>query len=129
MTDALITDLSKIGSLRIISRTSVVHYKKTNKTVPEIAKELNVDGIVEGSVTRSGNRVRITAQLIQASTDQHLWADSYEQELGDVLKLQGEIAQAIAQQVRAELTPQQQARLGSARAVNPQAYESYLKGL
>jgi eukaryotic-like serine/threonine-protein kinase len=128
MTDALITDLSKIGSLRIISRTSVMHYKKTNKTVPEIAKELNVDGIVEGSVTRSGNRVRITAQLIQASTDQHLWADSYEQELGDVLKLQGEIAQAIAQQVRAELSPQQRARLTIAHTVNPEAYDAYLRG-
>jgi eukaryotic-like serine/threonine-protein kinase len=128
MTDALITDLSKIESLRIISRTSVMHYKKTNKTVPEIAKELKVDGIVEGSVTRSGNRVRITAQLIQASTDQHVWADSYEQELGDVLKLQGEIAQAIAQQVRLKLTPEQQARLQPARPVNPEAYEAYLRG-
>jgi len=128
MTDALITDLSKIGALRVISRTSAMHYKGTNKTVPEIAKELNVDGIVEGSVMRSGNRVRITAQLIRATTDQHVWADSYEHDLGDVLKLQGEIAQAIAQEVRVQLTPQQQARLGSARAVNPEAYESYLKG-
>jgi serine/threonine protein kinase/Tfp pilus assembly protein PilF len=128
MTDALITDLSKIGLLRIISRTSVMHYKRTNKTVPEIAKELNVDGIVEGSVTRSGNRVRITAQLIQASTDQHVWAETYERDLGDVLKLQGEVAQAIAQKVRVQLTPQQQARLGSARAVNPAAYEAYLRG-
>ena len=79
--------ITKIGSLRIISRTSALHYKGTNKTVPEIAKELNVDGIVEGSVLRSGDRVRITAQLIRASTDQHLWADSYERDLGDVLKL------------------------------------------
>jgi eukaryotic-like serine/threonine-protein kinase len=128
MTDALITDLSKIGALRVISRTSAMHYKGTNKTVPEIAKELNVDGIVEGSVMRSGNRVRITAQLIQATTDQHVWADSYERDLGDVLKSQGEVAQAIAEQVRVQLTPQQQARLVSARAVDPEAYESYLKG-
>ena len=128
MTDALITDLSKIGALRVISRTSAMHYKGTNKTVPEIAKELNVDGIVEGSVMRSGNRLRITAQLIQATTDQHVWADSYERDLGDVLKSQGEVAQAIAEQVRVQLTPQQQARLGSARAVDPEAYESYLKG-
>jgi eukaryotic-like serine/threonine-protein kinase len=128
MTDALTTDLSKIGSLRIISRTSAMHYKGSNKTMPEIAKELNVDGVVEGSVLRSGNRVRITAQLIQASTDQHVWADSYDRDLGDVLKLQGEVARAIAQQVRVQLTPQQQARLSSARGVNPAAYEAYLKG-
>jgi eukaryotic-like serine/threonine-protein kinase len=128
MTDALTTDLSKISALRVISRTSAMRYKGTNKSLPEIAKELNVDGIVEGSVMRSGNRVRISAQLIRATTDQHLWADSYEHDLGDVLKLQGEVAQAIAQQVRVQLTPQQQARLGSARAVNPEAYEAYLKG-
>ena len=128
MTDALTNDLSKIGALRVISRTSAMRYKGTNKSLPEIAKELNVDGIVEGSVMRSGNRVRITAQLIRATTDQHVWADSYEHDLGDVLKLQGEVAQAIAQQIRVQLTPQQQARLGSARAVNPEAYESYLKG-
>jgi TolB-like protein/Tfp pilus assembly protein PilF len=128
MTDALITDLSKIGALRVISRTSATHYKGTNKTLPEIAKELNVDGIVEGSVLRSGNRVRITAQLIQTRTDQHLWAEEYERDLGDALKLQSEVAQAIAQQLRVQLTPQQQARLRSAPVVNPQAYEAYLKG-
>jgi eukaryotic-like serine/threonine-protein kinase len=128
MTDALTTDLSKIGALRVISRTSAMHYKGTNKTLPEIARELNVDGVVEGSVMRSADRVRITAQLIQARTDQHIWAETYERDLGDVLKLQSEVAQAIAQQVRVQLTPQQQARLGSARAVNPAAYEAYLKG-
>jgi eukaryotic-like serine/threonine-protein kinase len=128
MTEALTTDLSKIASLRIISRTSAMHYKGTHKTVPEIAKELNVDGIVEGSVIRSANRVRITAQLIQAHTDQHLWAETYDRDLGDVLRLQSEVAQAIAQQVRVQLTPQQQARLSSTRAVNPAAYEAYLKG-
>jgi eukaryotic-like serine/threonine-protein kinase len=128
MTEALTTDLSKMASLRIISRTSAMHYKGTHKTVPEIAKELNVDGIVEGSVMRSANRVRITAQLIQAHTDQHLWAETYDRDLGDVLRLQSEVAQAIAQQVRVQLTPQQQARLSSTRAVNPAAYEAYLKG-
>ena len=128
MTDALTTDLSKIGALRVISRTSAMHYKGTNKSLPEIARELNVDGVIEGSVMRSGNRVRITAQLIQARTDQHLWAETYERDLGDVLRLQSEVAQAIAQQVRVQLTPQQQARFGSVRAVNPAAYEAYLKG-
>ncbi|WP_263366681.1 protein kinase domain-containing protein [Edaphobacter bradus] len=128
MTDALITDLSKIGSLRVISRTSAMQYKGAHKTLPEIAKELNVDAIVEGSVMRSGNRVRITAQLIHAPTDQHMWAETYERDLGDVLKLQSEVAQDIAQRVRVQLTRQQQARLGTARQVNAAAYEAYLKG-
>jgi serine/threonine protein kinase/tetratricopeptide (TPR) repeat protein len=129
MTDALTTSLSKLGgALRVISRTSSAHYKGTNKTLPEIARELNVDGIVEGSVLRSGNRVRITAQLLHAPTDQHLWAESYDRDLGDILRLQSEVAQAIAQQVRIQLTPQQQAGLGSAQSVNPDAYEAFLKG-
>jgi tetratricopeptide (TPR) repeat protein len=105
-----------------------MHYKGTNKTLPEIAKELNVDGIVEGSVMRSGTRVRITAQLLQGRTDRHVWADTYDRDLGDVLKLQSEVAQAVAQQVRIQLTPQQQARFRSAPTVNPKAYEAYLKG-
>jgi tetratricopeptide (TPR) repeat protein len=112
----------------VISRTSVMRYKGTKKGLPEIAKELNVDGIVEGSVMRSGNRVRITAQLLNAPTDKHLWAESYERDLGDVLRLQNEVAQAIAQQVRAQLTPQQQAQFRSAGSVNPNAYEAYLRG-
>jgi eukaryotic-like serine/threonine-protein kinase len=128
MTDALITDLSKIGALRVISRTSAMHFKGTKKTLPEIARELNVDSLVEGSVMRSGDRVRITAQLIQARTDQHLWAETYERDLGDVLRLQSEVAQDIARQVRVQLTPQQQARLASAPEVNPEAYEAFLKG-
>ena len=128
MTDQLITDLAKVGALRVISRTSVMRYRGTKKSLPEIARELNVDGIVEGSVMRSGQRVRITAQLIRATTDQHLWAETYERDLGDVLRLQSEVAQAIEQQVRAQLTPQQQARFGSAPAVNPEAYEAYLRG-
>ncbi len=96
--------------------------------MPEIARELNVDAIVEGSVTRAGGRVRVTAQLIKASTDQHLWAETYERDLGEVLTLQNEVAHAIALQVRAQLTPQDHARLGSARLVNPEAYDAYLKG-
>jgi len=128
MTDELITDLAKVGALRVTSRTSVMRYKGTKKSLPEIARELNVEGIVEGSVTRSGNRVRVTAQLLHAPEDQHLWAETYERDLGDVLKLQSEVAQAIAQQVRAQLTPQQQDRLGSVRQVNPEAYDAYLRG-
>jgi tetratricopeptide (TPR) repeat protein len=124
----LITDLAKVGSLRVISRTSVMRYNGTKKGLPEIARELNVDGIVEGSVLRSGNRVRITAQLLHAPTDQHLWAETYERDLGNVLGLQSEVAQTIALQVRAQLTPQQQARLRSAPTVNPEAYEAYLRG-
>ncbi len=128
MTDQLITDLAKIGSLRVISRTSVVQYKGTKKDLPEIARELNVDAIVEGSVVRSGQRVRVTAQLLRARTDRHLWAESYDRDLGDVLKLQGEVANTIAQQVRAQLTPQQQTRLRGNYAVKPAAYDDYLRG-
>jgi TolB-like protein/DNA-binding winged helix-turn-helix (wHTH) protein/Flp pilus assembly protein TadD len=128
MTDQLITDLAKVDSLRVISRTSVVQYKGTKKGLPEIARELNVDAIVEGSVVRSGQRVRVTAQLLHARTDQHLWAETYDRDLGDVLKLQGEVAGAIAQQVRAQLSPQQQAELRGGDAVNPASYDAYLQG-
>jgi TolB-like protein/DNA-binding winged helix-turn-helix (wHTH) protein/Tfp pilus assembly protein PilF len=128
MTDQLITDLAKVGSLRVISRTSVMRYKGTRKGLPEIARELNVDVIVEGSVIRSGQRVRVTAQLVQAPTDQHLWAETYDRDLGDILKLQGEVANTIAGQVSAQLTPTQQALIRRAHAVNPEAYDAYLKG-
>ena len=128
MTDQLITDLAKVGSLRVISRTSVMRYKGTRKSLPEIARELDVAAVVEGSVIRSGQRVRVTAQLIQAPTDQHLWAETYDRDLGDILKLQGEVADAIAGQVRAQLTPTQQALIRRAHAVNPAAYDAYLKG-
>src|SRR5271156_2062460 len=128
MTDQLITDLAKVGSLRVISRTSVMRYKGAKKALPAIARELNVDAIVEGSVIRSGPRVRVTAQLIRASTDQHLWAETYDRDLGDILMLQGEVADAIAQQVRAQITPQQQAHFNAARPVNPEAYDAYLRG-
>ena len=128
MTDELITDLAQVGALRVTSRTSVMRYKGTKKSLPEIARELNVDGIVEGSVTRSGQRVRITAQLLQGSTDKHLWAETYDRDLGDVLKLQGELADAIAQQVRAQLSPMQQAQIRQAHVVAPVAHDAYLRG-
>jgi TolB-like protein/Flp pilus assembly protein TadD len=128
MTDELITDLAQISALRVISRTSVMVYKGARKPLPQIARELDVDAVVEGTVLRSGDQVRITAQLIEASTDKHLWSRSYEGELRDTLALQNRVASAIADQIRINLTPQEQAALKTAKAVNPEAYESYLKG-
>ncbi len=129
MTEALITDLAQISALKVISRTSVMKYKGTTKNLPEIGRELNVDGVIEGSVQRSGDRVKITAQLIQAPTDRHVWARSYERDLRDILALQDEVAQAIADEIRVTLTPNEQARLASAHKVSPEAHEAYLKGL
>jgi TolB-like protein/DNA-binding winged helix-turn-helix (wHTH) protein len=128
MTDQLITDLAKVGSLRVISHTSVMQYKGTRKSLPAIARELNVDAIVEGSVVRSGQRVRVTAQLLEARTDRHIWAETYDRDSGDVLKLQEEVASAIAQQVRAQITPAQQEQMRRAGAVNPAAYDAYIQG-
>src|SRR5690348_13380848 len=128
MTDALITDLAKIQSLRVISRTSVMRYKEPHKPLAEIARELNVDGVVEGSVARSGNRLRITAQLIEVANDRHVWAESYERDLQDVLGLQDELARTIAWQVRAKVSREEQMRLADARPVKPKAYDAYLKG-
>ena len=129
MTDELITDLAQISTVRVISRTSVKRYKGARKLLlPEIARELGVDAVVEGSVARSGNRVRVRAQLIRASTDQHLWAESFEREMQDVLVLQSEVASAIARQVQAKLATQQPAKLGRIGLVKPAAYEAYLKG-
>ena len=128
MTDALITDLAKIGSLRVISRTSVMRYKGARKSLPEVARELNVDTVVEGSVLHAGGRVRITAQLIQAATDQHLWAESYERKLEDVFALHAEVAQAIAQQIKIKLTPEQKRRLAKTTTVDPEVYHLYLRG-
>jgi TolB-like protein/DNA-binding winged helix-turn-helix (wHTH) protein/Flp pilus assembly protein TadD len=128
MTDELITDLAQISALRVISRTSVMAYKGARKPLPQIARELNVDAVVEGTVLRSGDRVRITAQLIEASTDKHVWSQSYEGELRDTLAVQNRVASAIADQIRINLTPQEQAALKNAKVVNPEAYESYLKG-
>ena len=128
MTEALITDLGKIGALRVISRTSAMRYKGMQKSLPEIARELNVEAVVEGSVLRSGDRVRITAQLIEAPTDRQLWAESYERDMRDILGLQREVARTIAAEIRIKLTPQEQTRLASARSINPKAHEAYLKG-
>ena len=128
LTEALITDLGKIGGLQVISRTSVMRYRETTKLLPEIARELQVDALVEGTVARSGNRVRITANLVRASPEQHLWAQSYERDLHDVLRLQDDVARAIADEIRVTLTPQEQSRLASSGSVDPEVYERYLKG-
>jgi TolB-like protein/DNA-binding winged helix-turn-helix (wHTH) protein/Tfp pilus assembly protein PilF len=129
MTDAVITKLAQVRSLRVISRTSVMPYKRTDKSLPRIAQELEVDAVVEGTVTRSGGRVRVTAQLLQAATDRHLWARSYERELRDVLALQAELAGAIAQAIEGKLQPDQERRMTrTPSSVQPEAYEAYLKG-
>ena len=128
MTDELITDLAQISALRVISRTSAMVYKGARKPLPQIARELHVDAIVEGTVLRAGDQVRITAQLIDASTDKHLWSQSYQGDLRDTLALQDRVARAIAEEIKINVTPREQAALKNARVVNPQAYESYLKG-
>src|SRR5438309_300662 len=128
LTEALITTLAKIGELRVVSRTSAMLYKCVRKPLSEIARELEVDAIVEGTVLRAGHRVRITAQLIDAAKETHLWAESYERDLRDVLALQSELAQAIAREVQVKLTPQERAHLAQTRPVDPEAYEAYLKG-
>lgn len=129
MTDELISDLAQISALRVISRTSVMEYKATRMSLPEIGKELDVDAIVEGTVERSGRRVRISAQLIRTSTDTHLWARSYERDLGDVIALQDDVAGAIANEIRVQISPAEKARLTAQQPVNPEAYEAYLWGL
>jgi len=128
VTDALTTELAQIRALRVVSRTSVMRYEGTKKPLPEIARELNVDAVVEGAVVRSGERVRLTAQLIDARTDRHLWAESYERDLRDILALQSEVARTIANKIRVQLTPQEQTHLAQARLVNTEAYTAYLKG-
>ena len=128
MTEALIAELAQVRALRVISRTSAMHYRGTTKTVPEIARELGVDGIVEGSVMRADDRVRITAQLVHAASDRHLWARSYERDLKDVMTLQSEVARAIADEIQVEVTPQERARLSRTRPVNVESHESYIRG-
>lgn len=128
MTDALITDLAQIGSLRVISRTSAMHFKGSKETLPQIGRELNVDAVVEGTVTRGENRVRVTAQLVEASSDHHLWARSYERNLKDVLALQDEIARDITEQIRVKLTPKERSLLVQIHPVDPEAYDAYLRG-
>jgi TolB-like protein len=127
MTDELITHLGQISALRVISRTSVMTYKNVRKPLAEIARELNVEAVVEGSVLRSGERVRITAQLIRVPADEHMWAQSYEGDLRDTLALQSKVAQDIAERIQATLNRQEQAALEKSKAVNPVAYEAYLK--
>ncbi|TLZ60840.1 MAG: tetratricopeptide repeat protein [Gammaproteobacteria bacterium] len=128
MTDEVITELGKVGALRVISRTSVMQYKGTRKPLSDIAPKLNVDAVVEGTILRSGNRVRITAQLIEASSDRHLWARSYERDLKDVLALQGEVARDIAEEIRIKLTPKERTLLTEAHAIDPEAHDAYLRG-
>jgi eukaryotic-like serine/threonine-protein kinase len=128
MTDELITELSKISALRVISRTSVMRFKGTRKLLPEIASELNVDAVMEASVLRSSDRVRINARLVDGSSERVLWEESFERNLGDVLTLYSEVARAIAHQIRITVTPEDQTRLATALPVNPMAHEAYLKG-
>jgi TolB-like protein/DNA-binding winged helix-turn-helix (wHTH) protein/Tfp pilus assembly protein PilF len=128
MTDALIGDLAKIKGLHVISRTSSMHYKGTKKSLPDIAREINVDAIVEGTVQRSGDRVVVRTQLIHAPTDRHLWVGDYTRDVRDVLDLQSEIARAVAQEVRIQMTADEQARFASRRPVRPKAYDDYLQG-
>ncbi len=129
MTEELIADLGQVSASRVISRTSMMTYKGTTKTLPQIARELGVDTVVEGSVLRQGKQVRITAQLIDAKTDQHLWARSYVRDLNDVLSLQAEVAWTIADQIRIAVTPEERARLARPRTVEPEAQELYLQGM
>jgi TolB-like protein/Flp pilus assembly protein TadD len=128
MTEALIATLAKIGALRVVSRTTAMHYKGVHRPLRDIARELQVDAIVEGTVLRSGDRVRISAQLIDARTDSHVWVESYDREMRDVLVLQAEVAQAIAREVRIKLTPLEKAQFSQMQVVIPEAYEAYLKG-
>jgi TolB-like protein/Tfp pilus assembly protein PilF len=127
-TEAIISNLAQIHSLKVISRTSAMHYKGTTKLLPEIARELGVDAVVEGSIQRMGERVRVSAQLIQASTDAHLWAKDYDRETSDLLRLQADLAREIAQEIKAEVTPEEAKRLTSARIIMPAAQEEYLLG-
>jgi serine/threonine protein kinase/tetratricopeptide (TPR) repeat protein len=128
MQEALITDLAKIGSLRVISRTSAMHYKGTDKRIPEIAAELGVDAVVEGSVLRAGDQVRITAQLIDARTDQHLWADSFDRRVENTLQLLSEVARSITTEIELSLTSRQEKLLAAGGPVNPEAHDAYLRG-
>jgi TolB-like protein/Flp pilus assembly protein TadD len=128
MTEALITTLAKIGALRVVSRTTAMHYKGVRRPLREIANELQVGAVVEGTVHRSGDRVRISAQLIDAQADIHLWAESYDRDLRDILALQSEVAQAIAREIQVKLTPQEKALFAQVHPIDPQAYEAYLKG-
>jgi len=129
MTEALITELGKISGPRVISRQSVMQYKGSKKSLREIARELNVDAVLEGAVARSGDRVKVTVHLAQASPERQLWAQEYDRSIRDALSLQGEIARAITDEIQAKLTPEERTRLASSRSINPEAQDSYLRGL
>lgn len=129
MTDALITELAQFSSLRVISRTSAMHYKGSRQALPEIAQELNVDAVVQGSVIRSGNRVRITAQLLEARSDRHLWAKAYDRDIREIVSLQQDVADSILSEIQPKLRPQGSASLSRKRQVNPEAYDAYLQGM
>ena len=129
MTEELTTDLGKISALRVISRTSAMQYKGTKKPLPEIARELNVDALIEGTVTRSGNHLRITTNLVQAFPEKHLWAKSYESQVDDVLTVQGQISEAVAREIQVQLTQNEKSLLVAARPVNPEAQDLYFRGL
>jgi len=128
MTEALITDLGKVRALRVISRTSVMRYKDTKKSLPEIARELQVDALVEGTVARSGDRLRITANLIQAAPEKHIWAETYERNLSDIIALQNDVARTITQQIQVQLTPEEHVSLSASHPIDPEAYKLYIKG-
>jgi TolB-like protein/DNA-binding winged helix-turn-helix (wHTH) protein/Tfp pilus assembly protein PilF len=128
MTEALIANLARIRALRVVSRTSVMRFKQTKRPLSEIARELNVDAVIEGSVQRTGDRVKISTQLIHAPTDAHLWAREYERELKDILKLQSEVARAVAEEIRVQVTAEERARMASAGTVNPAAHQEYMLG-
>jgi TolB-like protein len=128
MTEAIIGRLARIPAVRVISRPSIMHYKGTHKPLREIAHELNVDGVIAGTVQRSGGRLRVTTQLIHATTDAHLWAREYDRDLTDVLSLESDIAGAVAEEIRVQVTAEERARLASAQRVHPQAHEAYLLG-
>ncbi len=128
MTDALITELGKISTLKVISRTSAMQYKGVKKPLPQVARELHVEAVVEGAVAREGNHVRVNVQLLHGPSDRHLWAGSYQRETSSILALQSEVARAIAREIQVKVSPQEQARLAVARPVNPAAHEAYLRG-
>ena len=128
MTEALISDLSAIGNLRVISRTSVMQFKETTRSLPDIAQALKVDGIIEGAVLRTESRVRITARLIDARTQRQIWRGQYEKPLSDAIELQREIASIIGREIRGELSPAETARLSRRTNVDPEAYQAYLRG-
>jgi TolB-like protein len=128
MTEELITQLGKVTRARVISRQSVMQFKGTKASLAEIAQKLKVDAVVEGSVLQSGNRVRVTARLVNAAEEKPVWSEQYERDLRDVLSLQDEVTRAIADEIRMKITPEEQARLSKPRVVNPEAYEAYLNG-